>query len=632
MTFWVHSVASSRGRTLEDFWPSVHFLSRLWGPTGPEPLADIHEEIPELKRSLRLAVTPISKEDQAVTLAPTNRIEYQREWIMLYLSVEMYPGEEGVGGGVICLGINALRQECRHTYRVTDDNWPGSRGWGPEKFLEAIEFTTSMLVSPIEVSASIKTPAYLQKEYYKMLPNMTKITGPLLSDQERIVERANVEELDVQRFDQKYAMISPPVIFQTRLGLGECKVNLTHDIAQSQFELIEKAHCESEELCPDIKSERDVFFCSLDSRDSNVTRYFGKGLSRFGDFVGFSDFLYSLTDSTYVKRENTLLKSREFVDIHTEVLQILTVFHMPSSGLTTVMRFTADLSSLSVKTNLIFEHLPFVSANDVGHLQTLCSLLFVFCILNLLFCIYTIRRKLHNAKVLDIPVNKGVIFWCLIDIIICLAVLGVGIAVLQSGLDSERSVSRTVSDIAGVPFASEKISFDDKVQTFFQVVTHLKEKIKTFTIIRALMFACFLAMSLRLIQGMSAHPRTGMLTGTIVRGLDDLTHFGFLFIIVFLFFSVMSTWVFGYARQDFATLEASMKSLFEQLLGILPQDFQDDEFLICYVIISNIVFYFLMLNFVLAIVVEAYMKVCRISDPTPQAPRPKHSRFETIVP
>ena len=612
MTFWVHSVSTSRGRMMQDFWPSVHFFSKLWGPEGPEPLADIHEEVPELKRSLRIAVTPVSKEDQAVTLSPTNRVDYKKNWVMLYLSVERFPDEGGNGGGVICLGINALRQECRHTYHVTDDRWPGSAGWGPEEFLEAVEFTTSMLVSPIEVCASTKTPANLQKEYYKMLSNMTKLTGAMLSDQERIIEKATVEELDIQRFDQKYALISPPVIFQTRLGVGECAVNLTHEVAQSQFDLIEKTHCNDEELCPDIRSEKDVFFCSLTKEESNVTSYFGKAQSKFGDLVGFSDFLYSLTDSTYVMRDKKLLKSREYIDVHTDSAQILTVFHMPSSGLTTVMRFTADLSSLMVKPDLVFEHLPFVSKKDLQYLQILSGFLFFTCVLNCLQCISTIRRKLRTAKVLKIPVKKNVIVWCVVDIFISLVVFAVGIVVLHVGLDSERSVSLIVSEIAGVPFASEDVSFDEKVGIFFHGIDGLKQKIKTFTIIRAFMFACFLAMSLRLIQGMSAHPRTGMLTGTIVRGLDDLAHFGILFIVIFVFFSVMSTWVFGNTRQDFGSLESSMKSLFEQLLGVLPEDFQNDEFLICYVIVSNIVFYFLMLNFVLAIVVEAYMKVCGI--------------------
>lgn len=73
--------------------------------------------------------------------------------------------------------------------------------------------------------------------------------------------------------------------------------------------------------------------------------------------------------------------------------------------------------------------------------------------------------------------------------------------------------------------------------------------------------------------------------------------------IVFVFSSLVSTWAFSDLDQYFGTLKTSMKTQFEMLLGGLPDDFEKNWTLVIYVALTNVVMFFLMLNFLLAIVV-----------------------------
>jgi len=79
--------------------------------------------------------------------------------------------------------------------------------------------------------------------------------------------------------------------------------------------------------------------------------------------------------------------------------------------------------------------------------------------------------------------------------------------------------------------------------------------------------------------------------------------------VTFFFSAALATWSFGSYRNDFKDIPHAMKSQFSMLLGNLPSGYTNDFLLGLYVISTNILQFFLMLNFLLAIVVEAHTKV-----------------------
>ena len=112
------------------------------------------------------------------------------------------------------------------------------------------------------------------------------------------------------------------------------------------------------------------------------------------------------------------------------------------------------------------------------------------------------------------------------------------------------------------------------------------------------------------------HPRLALLTGTIVKTLDDLFHATLLIILLMGSFAGIATWRFGTVREDFSSLGTSFLTNFMMMFGNFPDDWTGQEFwtpltpeLMVYTILYFLVVFLLMQNFLLAIVVEAYMAV-----------------------
>lgn len=118
----------------------------------------------------------------------------------------------------------------------------------------------------------------------------------------------------------------------------------------------------------------------------------------------------------------------------------------------------------------------------------------------------------------------------------------------------------------------------------------------------------------------SAQPRLGVMTTTLTAAAVDIIHFFFVFVVVFVMYSVMGMTLFGEELADFATFPRAATSTFHCLLGnfVGHEELPDDEFplarsghleaalwlwSLCWVI--NLV----MLNMLLAIVLDTYASV-----------------------
>ena len=98
--------------------------------------------------------------------------------------------------------------------------------------------------------------------------------------------------------------------------------------------------------------------------------------------------------------------------------------------------------------------------------------------------------------------------------------------------------------------------------------------------------------------------------------LDDLFHATLLIILLMGSFAGIATWRFGTIREDFSSLGTSFLTNFMMMFGNFPDDWTGQEFwtpltpeLMVYTILYFLVVFLLMQNFLLAIVVEAYMAV-----------------------
>jgi hypothetical protein len=79
-------------------------------------------------------------------------------------------------------------------------------------------------------------------------------------------------------------------------------------------------------------------------------------------------------------------------------------------------------------------------------------------------------------------------------------------------------------------------------------------------------------------------------------------------------FAGIGTWRFGSERQEFGTFEKSMQTEFMMMLGEFLVDWTDDTDLQAFVVLYLMIMFLLVLNFLLAIIVEAYMGVRQINE------------------
>mmetsp|Transcript_38784 Transcript_38784/g.53872 ORF Transcript_38784/g.53872 Transcript_38784/m.53872 type:complete len:1579 (-) Transcript_38784:245-4981(-) len=122
-----------------------------------------------------------------------------------------------------------------------------------------------------------------------------------------------------------------------------------------------------------------------------------------------------------------------------------------------------------------------------------------------------------------------------------------------------------------------------------------------------------IARSLKL---MDFQPRLGIVTKTLSRAASDILHFMVVFGVVFMGYVMMGTLVFGYKIEEFSSLEKSLRTCFETLLGEIGwnsnlQVLEGLEYWagFAYFWSYQILVFMILLNFLLAIIVDAYAEI-----------------------
>eukprot|EP00887_Chlorella_sp_A99_P002467 scaffold10.g2467.t1 len=117
----------------------------------------------------------------------------------------------------------------------------------------------------------------------------------------------------------------------------------------------------------------------------------------------------------------------------------------------------------------------------------------------------------------------------------------------------------------------------------------------------------------RLLQALHFQPRLGVVTRSIARAGPDLLHFGLVFSLVFVGYSVMAHLIFGAAIQRFSSLGLAVNTCFAVLLGDISVNYDLEGLSGLQGVVGMLFFwsfevlvFLVLLNFLLAIVVDAF--------------------------
>ena len=162
---------------------------------------------------------------------------------------------------------------------------------------------------------------------------------------------------------------------------------------------------------------------------------------------------------------------------------------------------------------------------------------------------------------------------------------------------------------AKLQWEAEGVPFEEKLDNFFAITQRAEKELAAQTLENSLTFVVLLIIIARIIVATAVHPRVGLLPSSLNYGMDDLSHFALTFILLYVLFALLGTWVLGSSRSEFVDFRSSLATQFVMMIGELPDDWSDDTDMIIFVSIHFLVFFFFLLNFLLAIIVEAYSKL-----------------------
>lgn len=265
--------------------------------------------------------------------------------------------------------------------------------------------------------------------------------------------------------------------------------------------------------------------------------------------------MYSIADNDVLVRNGTSYDTMGFLDVYTSWSLLLAVFHIPQTGLTTVLQLSADTDGYAVRPKVRFVHFSFLSWDEVWELWATTGLLLFTCFCVFAFNLLVLLRQLKEDKLWNRPTDIVGIVEVVIDCAQAMVVLIVSLIFYSYFETSETRAFALVGNIAKVPFASANVTFSEKKSTFFGGLDALTSTLNYEDSLSSFAYFVFIALLVRIIYATSVHPRTGMLTGTISHGFNDFMHFALLFLIVYIFFAFTATWMFGSTSELFADVQ-----------------------------------------------------------------------------
>lgn len=161
----------------------------------------------------------------------------------------------------------------------------------------------------------------------------------------------------------------------------------------------------------------------------------------------------------------------------------------------------------------------------------------------------------------------------------------------------------------------------DSLASMYSSISELTERLAFYYAIAGVNIMLYL---LRVLKLMHFQPRLGVVTRTLTLAAADLFHFFVLFFIIFFGYAIMGYLVFGNAIETFSTVPDAIMTCFEFLLGEIGVNGELKELQKPWHYISGQVFFWsyailvqqILLNFVLAIIVDAYSEVKEQSQET----------------
>jgi len=233
------------------------------------------------------------------------------------------------------------------------------------------------------------------------------------------------------------------------------------------------------------------------------------------------------------------------------------------------------------------------------------------------------EMKLHDTKINALKVYLQ--FWNVVDwlsIILAYTLMFVWMAYCtkQAAVSEDlKGVEAAYEACLATAAASSSVSCDATLMEFLPKVQEVGDLARTYR----WMGGCYpILIMLRLFKAFSAQPRLAVVSNTLSSSFPDVFHFGVVFLSLFITYSVMGTVLFGRELRAFVTVPRACFTCFRALMGDFDVEAMYKPFgrfiTIMYFGSFMIIVFLLMLNMLLAIIMDVYTEVkgkCSSSEP-----------------
>jgi hypothetical protein len=183
---------------------------------------------------------------------------------------------------------------------------------------------------------------------------------------------------------------------------------------------------------------------------------------------------------------------------------------------------------------------------------------------------------------------------------------------IKTVVHSQSAIEEVIARWSTIDWDNDKISVDEKKLRFFEGITQMKEEIAWAVVESRLLYLSLLICMLRMLQQTSLHPRLALITGTLSFAAQHLFHALIVAMSVMCSFAAVGELHFGIKRKEFSTFANALASEISMFFSPQPYaGWELDADLLIFTLILLFMITLLVLNFVLAIIVEAYMQVCK---------------------
>lgn len=496
--------------------------------------------------------------------------------------------------------------------------------------IEAFYFPTGGYVTPIHIYDAALEPSQVQQLYYDNQYRFENLDGPRELDRTRS-EKAS---MSVTRFPYRIVLLAPPVVFQTRRKPEVCEGEGNRIVMQGQASAA-RAKCGSEDSpsryeCSGVDWS-DLFQCMSVERVGEGEYFMDQPALPFnrtaGERVwGFAEFLYVLANPIVVRNQAEV--SNRFLDHLTKEVQIIFVFYTPSKKVTTLVQWILTMhdDQVGFESTVNFSHLVPLSKADVrlwfqlaGAIFAVSACLLIFALTRLRQALASpdnyqaeVRRVMQAFKVQDREtVGKFSLFITLLDIV-CAVVIPVYVAIkMQSAVGSEKLSNDTITDMVKIDWSSPTLSMVEKTSTFFMNVNRFMTTAEEAATLKTMALAIMLWLVARIVYSLGAHPRISLVTSTLGKAADDIFHFAGIFFMLYVMLALIAQFQFGSGRygETYGAIFSAMAAQFHYMIGELNDEWKDENAFAVYFIFFMVVVFFLMLNFLMSIIIDAYTGV-----------------------